>query len=60
MGMPEAALDRHFGPDGLAYIRILHKNGKVSDEEMEIVEALWPTWTQRGRDLLPAVRGILA
>jgi hypothetical protein len=60
MGMPEAAIDRHFSPGGLPHYRVLHQAGRISDDEMEMIEALWPTWGGEKRDLLKLVRDLLA
>lgn len=60
MGMSEAALDRNFSPGGLPHYRTMHGCGLLSDEEMEAVEALWPTWEGDRSELLKLVRDLLA
>lgn len=60
MGMSDAAIDRAFSPGGLAHYHVLHNAGRITDEEMEMIAALWPGWEGDRRELLKMVRNLLA
>lgn len=60
MGMPEAALDRHFSPGGLPYYRTMYECGMLSREEMDLIEQLWPCWQGDPRHILKTVANLLA
>ena len=60
MGMTEEALDRNFSPGGLPYYRTMHACGMLSDDQMLLIEQLWPTWEGDRRDLLKLACQLLA